>query len=311
MGWNRAGEKKMNKKIMGILIVTLFIGTALHSVADMRNYNLYFDQLDQSQTMQTDHYYLSRWDAYAQSFKPDAMTLTRVQLYFRHSGATNNIIFAIRDDLDGSDLTDAIVNPSVIPINVWTWVEFDVADIAVTPGNTYYMLVYHISGGDLDVIAWGCSNVNIYFKGTGWQKEIWTDPPGPWTILDNVDFCFKTYGELNNAPNRPSCSYEPITDVLIISATDPDNHEVKYGVSWDDDENIDTWTEYVPSGTEKQISCGGRKGTVGVIAEDEHGAQSSWISETAKNKTNNTPFLRFLQNHPNLFPLLQRILGLT
>jgi hypothetical protein len=303
-------ENKMKKKIVGILIVTLFIGTALNSLAYTSTTNSFIDQLDQSQTNQTDHYYLTRWFAYAQSFKPDATSLTRVQLYFRHSGATNNIILSIRDNLDGSDLSDAIVNPSVIPINVWTWVEFNVDDISVTPGNTYYILVYHISSGDLDVIAWGCSNVNIYFDGTGWEKEIWTDPPGLWTILDNVDFCFKTYGEFNDIPNRPSCSYEPITDVLTISATDPDNDEVKYGVSWDDDENIDTWTEYVPSGTEKQVSCGGRKGTVGVIAEDEHGAQSVWLSVRYKPKTIHTPLLTFLEKYPNLFPLIRLIMGL-
>ncbi|GAI06077.1 unnamed protein product, partial [marine sediment metagenome] len=57
--------------------------------------------------------------------------------------------------------------------------------------------------------------------------------------------------------------------------------------------------------------------TLKVIAEDLQGAQSPWSLPlsvtTPKNKPYiNTPYLNFLQNflnsHPNLFPILQRIL---
>jgi len=112
-------------------------------------------------------------------------------------------------------------------------------------------------------------------------------------------------------PNKPACSYDSISDKLSITATDPDGDQVRYGVDWDKDWTVDQWTTLVPSGTQQSISCGGRKDTVGVIAEDEHGAQSDWASVTPKNKPYiNTPFLNFLEQHPYMFPLLRQLFRL-
>ena len=54
------------------------------------------------------------------------------------------------------------------------------------------------------------------------------------------------------------------------------------------------------------------KFNISVRAKDTHGAESDWSDplsfSTPKNKVTKTPFLRFLGNHPYLFPLLQRLL---
>jgi hypothetical protein len=43
---------------------------------------------------------------------------------------------------------------------------------------------------------------------------------------------------------------------------------------------------------------------------DEHGAEGDWATfevTMPKNKVIQRPIMQFLQNHPNLFPLLQRL----
>jgi len=113
----------------------------------------------------------------------------------------------------------------------------------------------------------------------------------------------------NQPPNEPTCRYDKNNDEIVISTVDPDGDQVRYGVSWNNDGNIDQWTDLVPSGTEKRINCDGRKGTAGVIAEDEHGAQSDWVSVKSKNKPSiNTLFFQFLQVIMQRFPLLAKLL---
>jgi hypothetical protein len=102
----------------------------------------------------------------------------------------------------------------------------------------------------------------------------------------------------NNPPNTPTCSYDKIRDELSITATDPEGDDVRYGIDWDTDGTIDQWTSLVTSGNQQNVNCGGRNGTVEVIAEDEHGAQSLPVSIESKNrqikKHNNILFVKGL-----------------
>jgi len=53
--------------------------------------------------------------------------------------------------------------------------------------------------------------------------------------------------------------------------------------------------------------------SIRVKAKDIYGAESEWSTlevSMPKNKAVNSPFLQFLENHPNLFPLLRQLLGL-
>lgn len=180
--------------------VNIFINTNDSNVED--NYQKHTDYgPDQSQTIQNSHHYLSRYYEYAQSFKPTQDPLTSVELYLRHSDATKAITVSIRRDLNGETLTSVSISATGIPKNVWKWVEFDFPDIYVTPYNTYYIICTHISSGDLDVVAWGCCNYDVYPAG-----EAWAHPFGSsWYSIDE-DFCFKTYSE----PDLVISTIEPV-----------------------------------------------------------------------------------------------------
>jgi len=110
----------------------------------------------------------------------------------------------------------------------------------------------------------------------------------------------------NEPPSNPICSFNSMKNELAISATDSDDDMIRYGISWTNDMTVDQWTDFVKSGTEQRVECIGAQNIVGVIAEDEHGAQSEWISVKSKHKS----FINYLENHLNLFPLLRQLLVL-
>jgi len=116
------------------------------------------------------------------------------------------------------------------------------------------------------------------------------------------------YVSLNNSPPaNPTCVYDKTTDELILLSVDPNNDQVRYGISWGNNQNVDLWTDYFNSNLEVRIDRDNHKGTVGVIAEDEYGDQSEWVSVTPKSKTINNfnPWLiRLIQQ----FPILEFLL---
>jgi hypothetical protein len=294
----------MNRKIISIfvlmlLFVTIFTGLCIANISD---------QLDQQQTQDDDGYiHIGTGKSYAQSFVPSMSVLTRVELKMSRTTDPPTkalTVSIVRDNLNSRALTSVDKTSSAFQIFPGSWVEFNFDDISVNPGEDYFIvcssneptLYYH----------WKIGYGNYPF-GSRWYNS-----GGGWTKVEgSSDFCFKTYGIANQAPNTPSCSYVSFSDQLLVTATDPDDDRLRYGVSWDNDFTVDQWTGLVTSGTEQSINCGGRKGTVGVIAEDENGAQSSWVSVTPKNKSYINPFIIiFLRNHPNMFPLLRKIFEL-
>lgn len=114
----------------------------------------------------------------------------------------------------------------------------------------------------------------------------------------------------NHPPDEPMCRYKRLYDELLVFAKDDDNDEVRYGLSWDNDGVIDEWTAFYSSGVEVSISCEERTGTVGVIAEDEYGAQSDWSSVKSKNTAIKYPsIIWFFKNFVQSFPFMVRILN--
>jgi len=95
-----------------------------------------------------------------------------------------------------------------------------------------------------------------------------------------------------------------------VSTTDADNHAVCYRINWDEGATTN-WSEYYPSGEEVVFShVFEESGTlrIQVQAMDEIGYVSDWtILEVSmpKNMALQNLFLKFLQNHPFLFRLLQ------
>ena len=102
-----------------------------------------------------------------------------------------------------------------------------------------------------------------------------------------------------------------------VSTTDPDEDQIYYLFDWGDG-NFSGWTGPYNSGEIAEMS---HKWTeegnyeIKVKAKDDHGVQSEWSDPLSvsmpKNKQYFNPlFYHFLENHPRMFPLLQRIFGL-
>ncbi len=128
--------------------------------------------------------------------------------------------------------------------------------------------------------------------------------------------------ETNNPPRTPSIdgptSGKKGTEYPYdVRSTDPDGDEIKYVIDWGDD-TIDTMGFYSSGVTVTVKHTWSEKGTytIKVKAVDEHDAESDWATLSVSMPRNkpyfNAPFLQFMQNflqqHPNLFPILQRLL---
>lgn len=156
------------------------------------------DELDQSQPTMTffgpvGQFYLTSNKNYimVQSFKPTKNLLTRVELMAgKNSTTTYAFTVAIRDDLNGSDLTSISVPAESFPAENFSWIEFDFNDIMVTPGQTYYIVSSTVNATS-NWYAWGLNSSNAYPNGTVY----WTINNGAnWTNEPTLDMTFKTYG---------------------------------------------------------------------------------------------------------------------
>jgi hypothetical protein len=157
-----------------------------------------------------------------------------------------------------------------------------------------------------------------------WQIVAW-DNHGASTSGPVWDFT--TAGGVNSPPNKPQTpsgktngkagnSYPYTT-----STDDPNGDKVKYGWDKNGDGTVDQWDDnsgsYYSSGatitTYLSWSSQGTY-TLKVLAEDTQGAQSDWSDSLSismpKNKAINSPLLRFLEQHPRMFPLLRQLLEL-
>ena len=124
----------------------------------------------------------------------------------------------------------------------------------------------------------------------------------------------------NNKPNKPSTPEGPTNGQPYLKykyksmATDPDDDLISLDYSWGD--GLCSFMRWYDSGTSITASYRWRESgnyEVKVRARDEFGLVSEWsdpLSVTMpRYREINTPFLRFLQNHPNLFPIIRHILG--
>ena len=102
------------------------------------------------------------------------------------------------------------------------------------------------------------------------------------------------------------------------STTDPDEDQLYYLFDWGDG-GFSEWIGPLDSGDTAEAShIWTERGDyeIKVKAKDEHGVQSDWSDplpiEMPRNKPFNIfpPFLRFLEQHSHLFPILRQLLGL-
>jgi len=101
----------------------------------------------------------------------------------------------------------------------------------------------------------------------------------------------------------------------IFVTTDVDGDDVSYYVEWGDG-LVEEWTEYYESGGEFTVGHTWDEKEIYTIrakTKDIHDAESDWATlkvSMPKNKAVNPFFLRFLEQHPDIFPILQHLLGL-
>jgi len=311
--------------VIGIII--LFIGTSFfpginaNMLMDINetdennpNENLVpLDQLDQSQTKDDCYCYgVIKTGKIAQSYIPTLNTLTRVQLlcYKTHTSVTGDIIVSIRCDLSGSDLTSKSLPISVFPYEQEnrSWVEFDFPDIAVTPGQTYYIIwsrTYTPTADDPNGL-WFSGSENPYINGCMWRYTV-----DGWRLFENNrqdDLCFKTYGTGgNNNPNTPS-NPNPTNHVTWI--------DINADLSWDggDQDTSDTVYYEIYFGTttpppfktttgtypatqtrityDPETMITNKKYYWKIVSHDNHGGITSgniWDFTTSSNSPPNTP----------------------
>jgi len=171
------------------------------------------DNVDQSQE-QNDDYYEIRGDTWCtQSFTPQTYgKLTGVELYMKKQTRIFSFPFLLKKGTDGwwdqdlGDLTLEVydkLSTTGEPLTSVTlsrdsiakkdgWILFDVPDIDVWIGDTYYLVLHTTGGGDKNYYTWYYGNGDPYGNGMGYHNI--NGGEGSWYSHD-FDFCFRTYGE--------------------------------------------------------------------------------------------------------------------
>jgi hypothetical protein len=127
----------------------------------------------------------------AQSFIPTKNILTRVELMLgKNTTTTYDYTVAIRDAYNGSDLVSISIPASLIPMENFSWIEFDFPDLMVTPGDTYYIVSSTVNATD-NWYGWGLNASNVYLNGTIFYT---TNDGISWNEEPNGDMTFNTYG---------------------------------------------------------------------------------------------------------------------
>ena len=134
----------------------------------------------------------------AQSFVPTQSNLAKVKIKVSATGVpSSDLIISVRSSLDGNDLAYKRITPSRLG---WysDWVTFDILDIPLTPGQTYYIV-----GRSADASS-GSKEVGFYT----WETyisvagdaypigETFVNAGSGWLSvpLFNVDMTFQTWG---------------------------------------------------------------------------------------------------------------------
>jgi hypothetical protein len=319
------------KKLLPILVVGILVLTGLEAVAIplYKNSSARGDELDQSMTDYDGVLPLGRTNIFgyyanlsiAQSFKPQKEIMTRAQFLMARNATTLYPCFlAVRDSLTGEDLALISVEPSEFPLVNGTpteeqlaWVEFNFKDIKISPGQTYYMVVY--TSNITENYYWISGNgTDVYKNGTVYLS---TDDGATWSEFSGADACFKTYGRNNQAPGTPSIDGQTKGKVgkpytYTFAATDPDGDDVYYCINWSDG-TPEVCIGPFASGEEATAThTWSVKGTyiIKAKARDIYDAESDWGTLSVSMPRTGTSLLnRLIERFPHTFPILRHILG--
>jgi len=255
----------------------------------------------------------------AQSFIPTKNVLTRVEIMVgKNSTTTYDYTLTIRDDLVGSDLTSLSLSPENFPTEEFGWVEFDLEDISVTPGSTYFIISSTTDAPD-NWYAWGAKLADVYPNGTVWLSE---NDGSTWEEDTEVDLTFATYGVDNTAPGAPSItgpnSGKPKTEYdYTLNSIDLEADDIYYYIDWGD-ETFQDWDGPHPSMMDVVFShAWDKEGTykIKAKAKDDYNSESNWSEYEVSIPRSKKFDFKFnlldclFERFANAFPLLRYLIG--
>ncbi len=133
--------------------------------------------------------YGSRWAG--QSFIPSIDTLTRIELLIGKRGTPGgDLTVSIRSSITGADIESITVSEGSIPTTA-DWIDFDLPDMSITSGNTYYIVVHSSGGNSANCYLWNFGYNTAYTDGA---LQFSSNADSSWTEYSAYDLCFKTYG---------------------------------------------------------------------------------------------------------------------
>jgi len=224
----------MNKKILGILVMALLIGTAIIPIASSMTIRKTLSPgvIDQEQPDASEFDFLENGKIHYQQFINQGKTIEEIEVHIGHYYAGSEpMTLSIQKPL-GTTLTSKTLTTVDIPDHIENWCKFDLPDTPLTRGDLYYIVIEFDIGSEY---AWSGAHGDPYPSGVS------SHPDADW------DYAFRTIVDKSKS-----------------------------------------------------------KGSIEVDNEWSN-PFSDCIS---RNKAINTPFLKFLENYPHLFPLLRQLLGL-
>ena len=335
----------MKRKLIGSLICILLIVTAIVPVAMSvnvcRSYTVLQGVVDQSQEERDNDEDVNEYAW--QEFVPTGKNLLNVEVKIRLGFLWPPFLFLSIEKPLGTVLTSTSVSSQSIPWERSDWVIFDFPDVPLVSGDKYYIVLSHEPGGTYKWSgAWG----DLYSQGESSKDPQWdwcfrtiVDKSkekhcicagNKWTDLFLATIIENKQIIDNNPPNPPEITgplFGKVGEVYVyyFTVTDPDENdglwelEIDFGdeiiiekscdsgecVPWKNGETVEIKHMWKSTGTYEL--------TARVM--DTYGELSEWSDPLSvrmpKNKPYlNTPFLRFLENHPYIFPLLRQLLGL-
>jgi len=204
----------------------------------------------------------------------------------------SNIIASSPDD-DDNGLSSG--SAYIISRGATTWSE--IAKLTASDGLAYDYLGWGVSicGNTAIVGAYAEDNTNGNEAGSAYFYDWQNQAPTPPVITGPTS---------GNAGTSYSYTF---------TSTDGDGDQVSYYVEWGDTTNTGWFGPFASGATQTKSHTWTSQGsyTIKAKAKDVHGAESAFNTYSVtipRNKVLNSPFLTFLQNHPNLFPIIQKIL---
>jgi len=247
----------------------------------------------------------------AQSFTPTHNVLSKILFFVSKTGnpQTMELTLNIRETLDGENLL------SMQKVTNGTEMIFDFEDINIISGNLYYMII------TIDGISTPSNGYSLYKtiydsynRGSFFTKL----NTAKWTENTETDMLFVTYWK-DYSPSIPTIE-GPYTGVASkryeynLSTTDPEGDDIEYYIEWGDGKKF-VWTGPYESGELVTIShrwTYADNYTIRVKARDIYELESDCITMNiiiSKNNVFLNLLIQFLENHPFIYKIVQKLLG--